>query len=59
MHLPEFLITVGAFSLVGFLYLISIKLLPIVPLWEVQEGQLLHRVQRIGKMLVQSKSEPD
>lgn len=59
MHLPEFLITVGAFALVGFLYLISLKLLPIVPLWEVQEGQFLHRVTRIGKMLVQSKSEPD
>ncbi len=59
MHLPEFAITVGAFSLVGFLYIISVKLLPIVPLWEVQEGQFLHSVQRIGKMLVQTKSEPD
>ncbi len=59
MHLPEFAITVGAFSLVGFLYIIAIKLLPIVPLWEVEEGQFIHGVKRIGKMLVQTKSEPD
>jgi Ni/Fe-hydrogenase subunit HybB-like protein len=59
MHLPEFAITVGAFCLVGFLYIIAIKLLPIIPLWEVQEGQFLHSAKRIGKMWVQSKSEPD
>jgi Ni/Fe-hydrogenase subunit HybB-like protein len=59
VHLPEFAITVGAFTLVGFLYVISVKLLPIIPLWEVQEGQLLHSVKRIGKMLVQARSEPD
>ncbi len=59
MHLPEFAITVGAFTLVGFLYVISIKLLPIIPLWEIQEGQFLHSAKRIGKMWVQSKSEPD
>ena len=59
MHLPEFAITVGAFALVGFLYIISIKLLPIIPLWEVREGQFMHSVQRVGRMLVQTKSEPD
>jgi molybdopterin-containing oxidoreductase family membrane subunit len=59
MHLPEFAITVGAFSLVAFLYITSTKLLPIIPIWEVQEGQFLHGVKRIGKMLVQTKSEPD
>ncbi len=59
MHLPEFAITVGAFSLVAFLYIISVKLLPIVPVWEVKEGQFLNKAQRIGKMVVLSKSEPD
>lgn len=58
-HAPEIMITIGAFSGVVFFYLIFTRLFPVIPVWEVYEGWFLHRIRRIGKALVQSKSEPD
>jgi Ni/Fe-hydrogenase subunit HybB-like protein len=59
VHLPEALITLGAFMMVAFLYTIATKIVPVIPLWEIQEGQFLHSVKRIGRMIVQTKSDPD
>jgi len=58
-HVPESLISVGAFGLVAFSYIIFTRIFPIIPLWEVREGQILHGVRQIGHALVQTKSEPD
>jgi Ni/Fe-hydrogenase subunit HybB-like protein len=58
-HLPEILITVGAFALVGFLYLLFSRLFPLIPVWEVKEGQILHGLRRIGRALVPTKSDSD
>jgi len=58
-HWPESLITVGAFALVIFLYLIFTRIFPIIPVWEVHEGQVLHSLRRIGRAIVPTKSEPD
>ncbi len=58
-HLPETLITVGAFALVGLLYVIFSRIFPMIPVWEVYEGQVLQGLRRIGKALVPTKSEPD
>ncbi len=58
-HLPESLITVGSFGFVFFLYILFTRIFPIIPLWEVREGQLLHGLKRIGKALVETKAEPE
>ena len=58
-HLPEILVTLGAFSLIGFLFLIFVKLFPIIPLWEVQTDQLEQRLRRIGRTVVPTRVDPD
>jgi Ni/Fe-hydrogenase subunit HybB-like protein len=58
-HWPESLITVGAFCLVGFLYLIFSRFFPLIPVWEVYEGQVLRKVRRIGRRLVSTLTESD
>jgi molybdopterin-containing oxidoreductase family membrane subunit len=58
-HWPESLITIGAFAFVGFLYLIFSRLLPLIPVWEVYEGQVMKGLRRIGKALIPTRSEPD
>ncbi len=57
--LPEILITLGAFSLVGFLYVLFSRIIPIIPIWEVREGQLLHGWRQIGGELIQTSAEPE
>jgi molybdopterin-containing oxidoreductase family membrane subunit len=59
LQLPETLITIGAFSLVGFLYVLFTRFFPVIPMWEVYEGQILQGVRRIGKALVPSRSDPE
>ena len=58
-HLPESLITLGAFALVGFLYILISRIIPLIPVWEVLEGQVLHGLRRIGKAVVQTRAEPE
>jgi len=57
-HLPESLITLGAFALVGFLYVLISRIIPLIPMWEVIEGQMLHGLRHIGKAVVQTRAEP-
>jgi molybdopterin-containing oxidoreductase family membrane subunit len=58
-HLPESLITVGAFALVAFLYVIFSRLFPLIPVWEVYEGQVMRGLRRIGRQLVPTRAEPE
>jgi Ni/Fe-hydrogenase subunit HybB-like protein len=58
-HLPEILITIGAFSMIGFGFLVFIKLFPIIPLWEVRLGQLEHGLRRVGQAVVPTRIDPD
>jgi molybdopterin-containing oxidoreductase family membrane subunit len=53
----EILLTIGTFSLFILLYMIASRLVPLVPVWEVQEGQLAHSLRRVGKAVVKSVSE--
>jgi molybdopterin-containing oxidoreductase family membrane subunit len=39
------------------LYMIASRLIPLVPVWEVQEGQLAHSLRRVGKATVKTVSE--
>jgi Ni/Fe-hydrogenase subunit HybB-like protein len=56
---PESLITVGAFCMVGFLYVVFSRFIPLIPVWEVYEGQVMQGLRRIGRRLVPTRSEPD
>ena len=52
LQLPETLITIGAFSLLGFLFFLFSRLLPIIPVWEVQEGQQEEELRHEGAGMV-------
>jgi Ni/Fe-hydrogenase subunit HybB-like protein len=56
---PESLITVGAFCLVAFLYVLFSRIFPLIPVWEVYEGQVLRGMRRIGNLLVPTRDEPE
>lgn len=56
---PESLITVGAFALVALLYVLFSRIFPLIPVWEVYEGQVLQGLRRIGRALVPTKAEPE
>jgi Ni/Fe-hydrogenase subunit HybB-like protein len=58
-QIPESLISLAAFALVMFTYLIFTRFFPMIPLWEVRDGQAMHGLKQIGQALVQTKSEPE
>jgi hypothetical protein len=37
--------------------MIASRLVPLVPVWEVQEGQLAHSLRKVGKIKVKTVSE--
>jgi molybdopterin-containing oxidoreductase family membrane subunit len=53
----ELVIAVGSLSLFLLLYTLASRLIPLIPVWEVQEGQIAHTLRRIGKTRVSSVSE--
>jgi molybdopterin-containing oxidoreductase family membrane subunit len=55
----EIPLTIGTFSLFLLLYMIASRLIPLVPVWEVQEGQIAHRLIKVGKSSVPAVSHMD
>ena len=53
----EIAIVLGTFCLFIFLYLLASRLIPLVPVWEVQEGQMAHRKIKVGKTEVPAVAE--
>ncbi len=53
----ELSISLGSLVLFLFLYVVMSRLIPLIPVWEVQEGQIAHTLRRIGKTLVPTVSE--
>jgi molybdopterin-containing oxidoreductase family membrane subunit len=53
----ELVISIGSLSLFLLLFAVASRLIPLIPVWEVQEGQLAHSLKRIGKHEVATKSE--
>jgi len=53
----EILMTIGTLSFFILIYMIVSRLIPLVPVWEVQEGQLAHSVRKVGKATVKAVSE--
>jgi Ni/Fe-hydrogenase subunit HybB-like protein len=59
VRLPEVLMTLGAFALAALLYTLFSKVFPLIPAWEVREGQMLRGLRRIGRAIVPTRSEMD
>ncbi len=47
----------GTLCLFIFLYLLASRFIPLVPVWEVQEGQMSHTLRKIGKTEIPSVTE--
>ena len=56
-RLPEISIAIGTLALFILLYMLASKVIPLIPVWEVLEGQLSHSRRRIGKTVVTSVAE--
>jgi Ni/Fe-hydrogenase subunit HybB-like protein len=54
---PEVSIVFGTLALFILLYTLASKVIPLIPVWEVLEGQLSHSRRRIGKTVVTSIAE--
>jgi molybdopterin-containing oxidoreductase family membrane subunit len=55
LQLPETLITIGAFSLLAFLFFLFTRFFPIIPVWEVIEAQAQEAVHHEGAGLVTTR----
>jgi len=53
----EVFLTIGTFSLFIWLYMLASRLIPLIPVWEVQEGQMVHTLRKVGKTHVPTVSE--
>lgn len=54
---PEISIVLGTFALFMFLYLAMTRLIPMVPVWEVQEGHMAHQLRKVGQTEIPSITE--
>ena len=53
----EISITIGSFCLFALLYVVMSRLIPLIPVWEVKEGQVSHSVRKVGKASISSVAE--
>ena len=40
-------LTIGTFSMFLLFYMIASRLIPLIPVWEVQEGQMVHTLRKV------------
>jgi len=53
----EIYLTIGTFALFLLFYMLTSRLIPLIPVWEVQEGQMTHSLRKVGKTHVPTISE--
>jgi molybdopterin-containing oxidoreductase family membrane subunit len=53
----EISIAIGTLAFFALLYVVASRFIPLIPVWEVLEGQLSHSRRRIGKTVVTSVAE--
>jgi Ni/Fe-hydrogenase subunit HybB-like protein len=56
-NVTDLAVVSGTFCLFIFLYLVMSRLIPLVPVWEVQEGQMAHQLRKVGKTELPSVTE--
>ncbi len=45
----EIYLTIGTIALFLLLYMLASRVIPLIPVWEVQEGQVAHSLRRVGQ----------
>ena len=58
-RLVEYMISVGSIALFLFLYAVASRLIPLIPVWEVREGQHAHFLRKVGKAVIPTVSETE
>ncbi|HPO59506.1 MAG TPA: polysulfide reductase NrfD, partial [Anaerolineaceae bacterium] len=53
----EISIAIGTMAMFCLLYLLASRAIPLIPVWEVQEGQMAHSLKKVGKAHVPSVTE--
>jgi molybdopterin-containing oxidoreductase family membrane subunit len=53
----EIYLTIGTFATFTLFYMLASRLIPLIPVWEVQEGQMVHTLRKVGKTSVPTVSE--
>jgi molybdopterin-containing oxidoreductase family membrane subunit len=53
----EIPLSLGTLALFILLYMAASRLIPLVPVWEVQEGQMSHTLRKVGKETIVSVAE--
>jgi len=53
----EIPLSIGTLAFFVLLYMAASRLVPLVPVWEVQEGQLAHTLRKVGKETIVSVAE--
>jgi molybdopterin-containing oxidoreductase family membrane subunit len=53
----EIPLSIGTLAFFILLYMLASKLIPLIPVWEVQEGQMAHEIKTFGRETVVSVSE--
>jgi len=53
----EIPMTIGTFALFLLLYMLASRLIPLIPVWEVQEGQEAHMIRKMGKAEISTLSD--
>jgi len=49
---------VATFAFLGLLYILWTRVVPIIPVWEVYEGQALQGRRRLGRAILPTRSDP-
>jgi molybdopterin-containing oxidoreductase family membrane subunit len=52
------LLTIAALAGVVLAYMVFSRFVPLIPVWEILEGQILQGVKRVGRALMPSRTEP-
>jgi len=53
----EIPMTIGTFALFLLLYMLASRIIPLIPVWEVQEGQEAHMLRKVGRTHVSTLSD--
>lgn len=53
----EVWLSLGTLAFFILLYMLASRIIPLVPVWEVQEGQMAHSLRKVGKATVPAVSE--
>jgi len=56
-RLPEVMITLGSFAFLALMYALFSRVAPIIPVWEVYEGQAMQSTRRIGRAVVSTRTD--